>query len=150
MAAVIFDPVKDELFYAEKGAGAWLNDSQRLRVSGRRRMADAVFAAGLPPDGGAFLPEMLQDLARLMPKCSGMRRYGAAALDLAYVAAGRYDGFWEYRLKPWDIAAGILLVREAGGFVEAREPGADILTSGHLIAANSELFEPFAAELRTA
>ena len=74
VAAVIFDPVKDELFYAEMGAGAWRNDSQRLRVSGRRRMADAVFAAGLPPDGGAFLPEMLQDLARLMPKCSGMRR----------------------------------------------------------------------------
>lgn len=148
VAAVIFDPAKDEMFYAEKGQGAWLNDSQRLRVSGRNRLADSVFAAGLPPDGGKYLPGMLSDLARLMPRCSGMRRWGAAALDLAYVAAGRYDGFWEYNLNAWDIAAGVLLVREAGGIVQPMREGQDLLADGHVIAASEPIFDAFSGVIR--
>lgn len=148
VSAVVYDPAKDELFYAEKGQGAWLNDSQRLRVSARSRLADCVFGAGLPPDGGTYLPGMLNDLARLMPQCSGMRRWGAASLDLAFVAAGRYDGYWEYALKPWDIAAGILLVREAGGLVEPMREGQDVLIDGHLIAANADIFQTFSKIIR--
>jgi myo-inositol-1(or 4)-monophosphatase len=97
-----------------KGVGAFMND-RRLRVSGRRQMREAVFATGIPYGAKRTLPATLQDLARLMPECAGVRRWGAAALDLAYVAAGRYDGFWERELSPWDIAAGLVLVREAGG-----------------------------------
>ncbi len=147
VAAVIFDPAKDEMFVAEKGQGAWLNSS-RLRVSDRRQMIESIFATGLPFAGRADLPEVLQDLARLLPTCAGVRRYGAAALDLAYVAAGRYEGYWERGLNEWDIAAGILLVREAGGFVEAVEPRADALTSGSLIAGNSAIFETFSGLIR--
>ncbi|MAN14587.1 MAG: inositol monophosphatase, partial [Dinoroseobacter sp.] len=95
VAGVVFDAAKDEMFYAEKGSGAWLNDSQRLRVSGRSKMIESVFATGVPFAGGRYLPACLQDLARLMPECAGVRRWGAASLDLAYVAAGRYDGYWE-------------------------------------------------------
>ncbi len=107
VAGVIFDPAKDEMFVAEKGQGAWMNES-RLRVSGRTKMIEACFATGLPFGGRADLPETLQDLARVLPVCSGVRRWGAAALDLAYVAAGRYDGYWERGLHAWDMAAGIV------------------------------------------
>jgi myo-inositol-1(or 4)-monophosphatase len=100
VAGVVFDPAKDEMFYAEKGAGAWLNDSQRLRVSGRTSMIECVFATGVPFGGAKYLPATLQDLARLMPQVAGVRRWGSAALDLAYVAAGRYDGYWERGLQP--------------------------------------------------
>ncbi|MEM9319438.1 MAG: inositol monophosphatase family protein [Pseudomonadota bacterium] len=148
VSAVVYDPVKDEMFYAEKGQGAWLNDSQRLRVSGRARLSECVFGAGLPPDGGAYLPEMLSDLARLMPQCAGMRRWGSAALDLAFVAAGRFDGFWEYGLQAWDIAAGTLLVREAGGLVEPVHQDQSILQDGHVLAANAEVFSRFARVIR--
>ena len=114
---MIYDPVKDEAFFAEKGTGAWMND-KRLRVSGRTKMIEAIFATGLPFGGRADLPETLHDLARLLPACAGVRRWGAAALDMAYVAAGRYDGFWERGLNPWDLAAGVIILREAGGLVE--------------------------------
>jgi len=147
VAAVIYDPVKDELFAAEKGLGAWLND-RRLRVSGRRRMIECLFATGLPYGGRADLPATIRDLGRLLPVCAGVRRWGAAALDLAYVAAGRYDGFWERGLKPWDMAAGLLLVREAGGFAEPLVPGFGILEHGKIIAANPEIFDSFAGVLR--
>ncbi len=147
VAGVIYDPAKDEMFWAEKGAGAWLNNT-RLRVSGRSRMIECVFATGLPFGGRADLPESLQDLARLLPACAGVRRWGAAALDLAYVAAGRYDGFWERRLHAWDLAAGLVILREAGGLVEPLEPGASILESGGVIAANAEIFDSFATVIR--
>jgi myo-inositol-1(or 4)-monophosphatase len=147
VAGVIFDPAKDELFVAEKGAGAFMND-QRLRVSNRDRMSDAVFATGIPFGAKKTLPAMMHDLAQLMPACAGVRRWGAAALDLAYVAAGRFDGFWERELNPWDIAAGMVLVREAGGFVGPIREGADILERGEIIAANSNLFEPLTKTLR--
>ncbi len=147
VAATIFDPTKDEMFVAEKGQGAWLNAS-RLRVSDRRKMIESVFATGVPFGGRPDLPETLQDMARLLPTCAGVRRFGAAALDLAYVAAGRYEGYWERGLNEWDIAAGILIVREAGGFVEGLETDADPLTSGSLIAANTSIFETFSGLIR--
>jgi myo-inositol-1(or 4)-monophosphatase len=148
VSGVVYDPAKDEMFWAEKGAGAWLNDSRRIRVSGRRAMSEAVFATGVPFGAKKTLPATLQDLARLMPACAGVRRWGAASLDLAYVAAGRYDGYWERELQPWDIAAGLLLVKEAGGMVGPVREGYDILEKGAVIASNDSLFDPFAKILR--
>jgi len=117
VAGVVYDPVKDEMFWAEKGGGAWLNES-RIRASARYRLIESIFSTGLPFAGRADLPDTLQDLARLMPACAGVRRFGAASLDLTYVAAGRYEGFWERKLKIWDIAAGLIIAREAGCIVE--------------------------------
>lgn len=147
VSAVVYDAAKDELFWAEKGAGAWMND-RRMRVSGRREMNEAVFATGVPFGAKSTLPATLQDLARLMPACAGVRRWGAASLDLAYVAAGRYDGYWERELKAWDIAAGILLVKEAGGFVSGIRDGDEPLVKGAVICGNEPLFEPFRKIIR--
>ncbi|MEM7471260.1 MAG: inositol monophosphatase family protein [Pseudomonadota bacterium] len=148
VSAVVYDPAKDEMFFAEKGQGCWLNDKTRLRVSGRSRMIESVFATGVPFAGGKYLPATLQDLAGLMPECAGVRRWGAAALDLAYVAAGRYDGYWERGLNIWDIAGGVLLVKEAGGFIEPIRDGQNLLEDGHLICANPEIFPSFAKIIR--
>ena len=148
VAGVVFDAAKDEMFFAEKGAGAWMNDT-RLRVSGRSRMIESIFATGIPFAGRADLPETLQDLARLMPACAGVRRWGAASLDLAYVAAGRYDGYWERRLKPWDLAAGLIIVREAGGFAHAIDENGDVVEDGNVIAANEAIFDSFAKVIRS-
>ena len=147
VSAVVFDAAKDEMFWAEKGAGAWMNE-RRLRVSGRRQMHEAVFATGVPWGAKKTLPASLADLARLMPSCAGVRRWGAASLDLAYVAAGRYDGYWEREMYPWDIAAGILLVKEAGGIVQAVRDGDDILESGTVMCANDPLFAQFSKIIR--
>jgi len=147
VAAVVFDPAKDELYWAEKGAGAWMNES-RIRVSARKSMSEAIFATGVPFGAKKTLPATMRDLARLMPATAGVRRWGAASLDLAYVAAGRYDGYWERELNSWDMAAGLLLVREAGGLVGAVREGREIFESGSVIAANSDLFEPLAGILR--
>jgi len=147
VAGVIFDAAKDELYYAEKGLGAFMNES-RLRVSGRRNMTEALFATGVPFGGRSTLPATLQDLARLMPACAGVRRFGSAALDLAYVASGRYDGYWERGINSWDIAAGLILVKEAGGFFGPVREGRDIFESGAVIAANAEMFEPLCRIIR--
>lgn len=147
VAAVIFNPAGEELFAAEKGQGAWLND-KRLRVSGRRDMIEMIFSTGLPFAGRADLPDTLKDLARVLPGCAGVRRWGAASLDLAYTAAGRYDGFWERNLQPWDMAAGILMVKEAGGFVDSITKGNNPLEEGHIIAATDQVFERFAKLIR--
>ncbi len=147
VAGVVYDPAKDELFFAEKGQGAFMNDT-RLRVSGRSKMIEGLFSTGLPFGGRSDLPETLQELARLMPVCSGVRRFGAAALDLAYVAAGRYDGYWERRLNAWDIAAGLLIVKEAGAFAEPLTPGNDILEDGEIICANEPMFPQLAKIIR--
>ena len=147
VAGVVFDPAKDEMFFAEKGTGAWMNES-RLRVSGRHRMIESIFATGLPFGGRADLPETLKDLGRLLPVCAGVRRWGAASLDLAYVASGRYDGFWERRLKPWDVAAGMLIVKEAGGLVEPIRPERNILQHGEIICANEPIYSTFAKTIR--
>ncbi|SLN15866.1 Inositol-1-monophosphatase [Roseovarius albus] len=149
VAGVVFDAAKDEMYLAEKGEGAFMNET-RLRVSGRNKMIESIFATGLPYGGRSDLPETLQDLARLMPACAGVRRWGSAALDMAYVAAGRYDGFWERRLKPWDLAAGIIIVREAGGFVQPMDPTGDILADGEVICANEPIFDKFAGVIRKA
>lgn len=148
VAGVVYDPAKDEMFFAEKGAGAWLNDTQRLRVSARKKMSEAVFSAGFPPDGGRYLPAVLRDLARLMPMCSGMRRNGAASLDLCWVAAGRFEGYWEYNLKPWDIAAGILIAREAGAIVEPIREDQSLLEDGHVLCGTEAIFDQFAKVIR--
>ena len=148
VAGVIFDVAKDEMFLAEKGQGAWINE-RRLRVSGRSRMIESIFATGLPFGGRPDLPATLKDLARLLPSCAGVRRWGSAALDMAYVAAGRYDGFWERGLHPWDMAAGIVIVREAGGLAESlRDPRGHILEDGEVICANAAIFEHFARLMR--
>ncbi|WP_136682357.1 inositol monophosphatase family protein [Falsirhodobacter xinxiangensis] len=147
VAGVVFDAAKDEMFWAEKGAGAWMNDS-RLRVSGRNKMIESIYATGIPFASGGTLPASLQDLARLMPVCAGVRRWGAAALDLAYVAAGRYDGYWERGIKPWDMAAGMILVKEAGGMVSAIREGDEPLVKGSIICGNQSLFEPFRKIIR--
>ena len=146
---MVFDPAKDELYTAEKGDGAFVND-QRLRVSGRRDMNSAIFATGVPFGGRGTLPATLKDLGRLMPVCAGVRRWGSAALDLAYVAAGRFDGYWERGINSWDVAAGWLLVREAGGFVEPLRPhdgpGVD---ATDIVCANAQLFAEFAGIVRS-
>ncbi len=147
VAAVVFDAAKDEMYFAEKGAGAWMNES-RMRVSGRRSMIECIFATGLPFAGRPDLPETLQDLARLLPACAGVRRWGAAALDLAYVAAGRYDGFWERGLKSWDVAAGLLIAKEAGALVQPINPEGNILEDGDIICANDLIFDGFAKVIR--
>ncbi|EBA07705.1 inositol monophosphatase family protein [Sagittula stellata] len=148
VSAVVFDAAKDEMFYAERGAGAWLNDSKRLRVSGRRRMVEALFATGVPFGTKRTLPATMKDLARLMPECAGVRRFGAASLDLAYVAAGRYDGYWEREVQIWDIAAGYLLAKEAGALVEGVREDQDPLESGAILCANNDIFTTFAKVLR--
>ncbi|MCB1340096.1 MAG: inositol monophosphatase [Pseudooceanicola sp.] len=147
VAGVVYDAAKDEMFFAEKGEGAWMNDT-RLRVSGRNRMIECIFATGVPFGGRGELPATLQDLARLMPTCAGVRRWGAAALDLAYVAAGRYDGYWERGLNAWDIAAGLVILREAGGFAESIRPGQDVLERGDVVAGNAAIFDSFARVIR--
>jgi myo-inositol-1(or 4)-monophosphatase len=149
VSAVIYDPTKDELFWAEKGSGAWMNES-RIRVSGRHRMIEAVFATGLPFAGSSDLPATLQDLARLLPATAGVRRWGSAALDLAYVAAGRFDGYWERRLNVWDIAAGVLIVKEAGGFVQSINKEGNVLEDGAVLCANEPIFDTFAKVIRDA
>ncbi len=150
VAGVIYDPLKDELFHAEKGGGAYLNN-RRMRVSSRSRLSHAVVATGIPWHGRSKSEhtEYLGQLAAMMNDCAGVRRLGAAALDLAYVAAGRYEGFWEPSLSPWDIAAGILLVREAGGLVSEIDGGDAVLASGNVLATNQRLNESLRTLLAT-
>lgn len=139
IAGVVHDPVKDEIFVAESGTGAWMND-RRLRVSGRRKVSQMLFGTGFPYGAKPGLTETLREMAHVLPMTAGVRRQGAAALDLAYVAFGRLDGFWERALQPWDIAAGIILVREAGGFVgtlDEKREFSNPLSSGDVLAGSS-------------
>ena len=137
VAGVVYNPVRDELFWAEKGAGAYLND-RRLRVAARGDMRDALIATGTPWHGKPGHEKFLEECGRVIAQTAGIRRFGAASLDLAYVAAGRFDGYWERGLSPWDVAAGAVLVREAGGFVKEIE-GGDFLKTGAVTAANEKL-----------
>jgi myo-inositol-1(or 4)-monophosphatase len=137
-AGVVYAPATDEMFWAEKGSGAFMND-RRLRVSARRELSQAVFATGIP---FAVAPQrqrlaFARTLGTLMPQVAGIRRFGAAALDLAWVAAGRFDGYWEIGVKPWDISAGILLVREAGGYVT--DPDGRDQIGTEVVSANPNL-----------
>ena len=148
-AGVVYQPLTDELYWAEKGQGAFLND-HRLRVSARQRLETALLATGVPFKGHGAPDTFLAELAGLMPRIAGIRRFGTASLDLAYVAAGRYDGFWERDLKPWDVGAGIVLVREAGGFVTEIDGGDDPLARGSILAANPSLHPLIGRALGTA
>ncbi len=136
--ALVYQPLTDESYWAEKGRGAWLNE-RRLRVSARRDLADALLATGVPWKGKGDLARFQKILDAVAPQVAGVRRFGSAALDLAWVAAARYDGFWEEELNVWDIAAGILLVREAGGFVTDYRGGDRAMAEGQVLAANDQL-----------
>ncbi|TVV75191.1 inositol monophosphatase family protein [Sphingomonas solaris] len=135
---LIYQPVTDESFWAEKGRGAWLHD-RRLRVSARRDLADALIATGIPFLGHGNFKQWTAIFAAVAPEVAGIRRMGAAALDLAWVAAGRYDGFWESDLQPWDVSAGVLLVREAGGFVSDFRGGDKVFERNEFLASNEGL-----------
>jgi myo-inositol-1(or 4)-monophosphatase len=139
-AGVIYNPVTDELFWAEKGQGAWLND-RRIRVSGRRDLNECLFATGLPFAGMDGRERALEEARRVLEVTAGIRRFGSAALDLAFVAAGRYDAYWERGLNAWDVAAGAVLVREAGGFVSEVEGGKNFLFGRSILAANTEIYD---------
>src|SRR5207244_10421569 len=138
VAGVVYNPANDELFTAERGKGAFLND-QRLRVAARRRLAEAVVACALPHPSRGDVELTRSEHIAVQDKVAGLRRFGAAALDLAWVAAGRVDAYWERGLPPWDMAAGIALVREAGGFVTDLNGRDDMLNTGSVLAANEEI-----------
>jgi myo-inositol-1(or 4)-monophosphatase len=147
VAGVVYNPANDDLFLAERGKGAFLND-QRLRVAGRKKLNEAVIACGLPHLGRGSFDTSVKEMAALQPKVAGLRRFGAATLDLAWVAAGRFDGFWERNLGAWDMAAGMILVREAGGFVSDFEGGDDILGTGNIIAGNEHIHRELVTALK--
>lgn len=138
VAAVTFNPANADLFWAERGRGAYLNE-RRLRVAARTRFEEAVIATGIPFMGHGQHGRFLKELHQITQRVSGVRRFGAAALDLAWVAAGRFDGFWERDLNAWDMAAGVLLVTEAGGRVTDADGGEDPLTAGSICAGNSQM-----------
>src|SRR5947209_10993122 len=148
VSSVIYNPVTDEMFTAEKSHGAYLND-KRLRVAARSSLKEALIATGMPFHGREGHERFLQELAPVMASTAGVRRFGSAALDLAWVAAGRFDAFWERGLARWDVAAGILLVREAGGVVSDLAGGARALETGDILAANDKLHPQLLKLLRT-
>lgn len=151
-AAVVYQPITDETFWAEKSRGAWLHDA-RLRVSARSRMEEALIATGTPYGGHGSFAEWAKIFAAIGPQVAGIRRFGAASLDLAWVAAGRFDGFWETDLSIWDSAAGCLLVREAGGFVTDYRGRSQPIHFEQVLAANnalhSKLHKSLTAALKT-
>ena len=136
--ALVYQPLTDESFAAEKGRGAWVQE-QRLRVSSRRDLSDALIATGIPFLGHGDFVEWSRIFGAIAPEVAGIRRFGAASLDLAWTAAGRYDGFWESGLAPWDVAAGMLLVKEAGGFVSDYRGGDKVMERKEFLAANDVL-----------
>ena len=144
-AGVVHDVARNEMFWAEKGEGAWI-DNKKLRVAVRRKLSESMFATGIPFLGKTGHNQFLAELNNVMEEVAGVRRFGSAALDLAYVAAGRFDGFWERGLKPWDIAAGVVLVREAGGLVQGLD-GSDFMKTGDLVCGNPILCQKLAERL---
>lgn len=136
VAGVVYNPATDDLFVAEKGQGAYYNN-RRIRVSARRDVAEGLIATGIPPLANAKIhPRFKAELASVMTRAGGVRRLGACALDLAYVAAGRFDGFWERGVKSWDMAAGLVLVREAGGYISDADGGSDMFATGSVCCGN--------------
>ena len=144
--AVIYDPARNDLFTATRGRGAFLND-RRIRVSKRDHLRDCLIGTGFPFRDGSYLDTYMRMMKTMIEQTAGLRRPGAAALDLAYVAAGYYDGFWEVGLNPWDVAAGSLLVQEAGGLIGDLAGEGDFLHSGQVIAANPKIFAQMIAAL---
>ena len=150
VAGLIYNPATDDMFITEKGQGAYLNN-RRLRVAARRDLSDSLIACGVPHLGKAKdHPRFKLELAAVMTKAMNVRRMGAASLDLAYVAAGRCDAYWERSLQPWDIAAGILLVREAGGYVSDADGGSAMLDKGSVCAGNEYVQRKLLDVLKTA
>jgi myo-inositol-1(or 4)-monophosphatase len=149
IAGVIYNPISDDLFYAEKGKAAFHND-RRMRVSARAGLADAVVATGIPYRGRPGHAKFLTELHTLMPEVAGVRRFGSAALDLAWTAAGRFDAFWERGLSPWDVAAGVVIMREAGGVARDLEGGDDPVGSGAIVAGPEAVVEPLVAAIKAA
>ena len=143
VAGIVYQPIGDELFWGEHGMGAYHN-RRRIRVSARANLADALIATGMPFKGKPKHPRYMETMAAVTPEVAGIRRFGAAALDLAWVAAGRVDGFWEYGLHPWDMAAGIVLILEAGGAVTDMDGGDEMLARGEILAATPALQKPLA------
>jgi myo-inositol-1(or 4)-monophosphatase len=139
VAGVIYNPIMDELYSAEKGRGAYLNDQRRLRVAARKDLSNAVVTTGIPHHGRTGHKRFLAEAEQVMKACSGVRRTGTAALDMAWVAAGRFDGYWEHGIKAWDMAAGVIIVREAGGFVSDTDGDSKMLEKGSVIAANPNI-----------
>ncbi|HEY6601250.1 MAG TPA: inositol monophosphatase family protein [Xanthobacteraceae bacterium] len=149
VAGLVYNPVTDELFTAERGKGAFLND-QRLRVAARKRLGDAVVACALPHPSRGDVELTRKEHSAVQDRVAGLRRFGAAALDLAWVAAGRVDAYWERALSPWDMAAGIALVREAGGFVTDLDGRDDMIKTGGILAANEEIHRQMLRALKNA
>ncbi len=149
VAGLVYNPANDEIFIAERGKGAFLND-QRIRVANRKRLNDAVIACGLPHYGRPGFPLAHRETGALQQQVAGLRRFGAAALDLAWVAAGRLDGYWERNIKPWDVAAGLILVREAGGYVTDCDGGEDMFGKGEVAAGNEAIHKEMLRVLRDA
>jgi len=149
VAGVVYNPITEELFVAERGKGAFLND-QRLRVAARKRLSEAVIACGLPHLGRGDLAQFRKEFAAMQEKVAGLRRFGAAALDLAWVAAGRLDAYWERNLSPWDTAAGLILVREAGGFASDLDGGEDVFDKREVLAGNETMQRELLALIRQA
>lgn len=150
LAGVVFDVAKNEIFWAETGRGAWL-EQRKLRVAARKKLNEATVATGTPWHGKPeeAHTQFAREMLAMTPACAGIRRYGSAALDLAWVAAGRFDGFWEHSLKSWDIAAGIVLVREAGGVIEEIN-GGDVMKTGSILAGNEDIVPAMREQLRHA
>lgn len=140
IAGLVYDPVRDEMFTAEKGQGAFLQH-KRLRVSGRNNLAEASIACNVPGKNKPFYKKVTRQIDSMTDDCFALRRFGAAALDLSYVAAGRFEAYWEYGLKPWDVAAGTLIVREAGGMISTINGKGSAVYEGNVIAANAALFD---------
>lgn len=149
VSGVVFNPISDEMFVAEKSHGAFLNN-KRLRVAARKHVKDTLSATGIPFIGKDGHERFLAELGSVMGQTTGVRRFGSAALDLAWVAAGRYDAFWERGLKPWDVAAGLLMVREAGGVVSDLNGGEKMYDTGEVLAANDVLHPQFLKLLKDA
>ena len=149
VAGLIYNPASEELFIAEKGKGAFMNE-HRIRVAGRKNLADSVLACGLPHRGRGEIVISRKETAALLEQVAGLRRFGAAALDMAWVAAGRLDGYWERDIKPWDIAAGLILVREAGGFVSDCDGAEDMFANGQIVAGNETMQKELVRVLKLA
>jgi len=148
-AAVTYNPIVNDLFWAEKGKGAFLNDA-RIRVSGRRELADCLIGTGLPFIGRPGHGQTIKEVHAIGQRVAGIRRLGSAALDLAWVAAGRYDAFWERNLNPWDVAAGLLLVTEAGGTVSGIDDGHDVRTGVSVCVGAADIQSQLLKHLRAA
>jgi myo-inositol-1(or 4)-monophosphatase len=149
VAGLIYNPANDEFFTAERGKGAFFND-HRIRVAARKRLADAVICCALPHLGRGDLAQFRREFAAVQDKVAGLRRFGAAALDLAYIAAGRFDAYWERNLSPWDFAAGVLMVREAGGYITDLDGNERTMEPGDVIAGNETMHRDLLALVRAA